>query len=108
MSDEEDESGTGAGWPEITEEELLYSQDLWNREPFPDREHLDNWIRVMEEVVGTIRYTYCLTFQLLESNNLNHKSLLDALRALYIHAMDEVNVVKTMELVNVDKPSYIL
>jgi CMP-2-keto-3-deoxyoctulosonic acid synthetase len=61
----------------------------------------------MEEVVGTIGYTYCLTFQLLESNNLNHKSLLDALRALYIHAMAEVNVVKRMESVNVDKPSYI-
>ena len=107
MSDEEDECGTGAGWPEITEEELSYAQDLWNREPFPDRERLDNWIRVMEEVVGTIGYTYCLTFQLFERNNLNHKSLLDALRALYIHAMAEVNVVKRMESVNVDKPSYI-
>jgi len=83
-----------AGWPEITEEELSYAQDLWNGKPSPDEEQLNDWLRVMEKIVGTIGYTYHSTFRLLESNNLNHKSLLDALRALYIHAMAEVNVLK--------------
>jgi len=30
-----------AQWPEITEEELSYAQDIWNREPSPDEERLD-------------------------------------------------------------------
>jgi hypothetical protein len=83
-----------AQWPEITEEELLYAQDLWNREPSPDEERLDDWLLVMEEIVGIIGYTYHSTFRLLESNNVNNKCLLEALRALYIFAMAEVNVVK--------------
>jgi len=72
-----------AQWPEITEEELSYAQDIWNREP-----------SVMEEIVGIIGYTYHSTFQLLESKNVNNKCLLEALRALYIFAMAEVNVAK--------------
>ena len=34
---------------EITEEELSYAQDLWNREPSRDEEGLDDWLRVMED-----------------------------------------------------------
>ena len=83
-----------AQWPEITEEELSYAQDIWNREPSPDEERLDDWLLVMEEIVGIIGYTYYSTFRLLERNNLNHKLLLRALRALYIHAMAEVTVLK--------------
>jgi hypothetical protein len=83
-----------AQWPEITEEELSYAQDLWNGEPSRDEERLDDWLRVMEEIVGTIGYTYHSTFRLLESNNLDNKSLLEALRTLYIFAMAEVDVVK--------------
>jgi hypothetical protein len=91
MSDEEDER---AQWPEITEEELSYAQDFWNGKPSPDEEQLDDWLRVMEEIVGTIGYTYFSSFRLLERNNFNHALLLCALRSLYIHAMAEVNVVK--------------
>jgi len=83
-----------AQWPEITEEELSYAQDIWNREPSPDEERLDDWLLVMEEIVGIIGYTYYSTFQLLESKNVNNKCLLEALRALYIFAMAEVNVAK--------------
>ena len=92
MSDEEvDEC---AQWPEITEEELSYAQDIWNREPSPDEERLDDWLLVMEEIVGIIGYTYYSTFQLLKSNNLKNESLLEALRGMYIFAMAEVNVAK--------------
>ena len=92
MSDKEvDEC---AQWPEITEEELSYAQDIWNREPSPDEERLDDWLLVMEEIVGIIGYTYHSTFQLLESKNVNNNCLLEALRALYIFAMAEVNVAK--------------
>jgi len=86
-----------AQWPEITEEELSYAQDIWNREPSPDEERLDDWLLVMEEIVGIIGYTYYSTFQLLESKNVNNNCLyclLEALRALYIFAMAEVNVAK--------------
>ncbi len=73
MSDEEDEEWEAqARWRakcEITEEELSYAQDLWNREPSPDKERLDDWLRVMEEIVGTIGYAYLSSFRLLESNN---------------------------------------
>ena len=92
MSDKEvDEC---AQWPEITEEELSYAQDIWNREPSPDEERLDDWLLVMEEIVGIIGYTYYSTFQLLKSNNLKNESLLEALRGMYIFAMAEVNVAK--------------
>ena len=83
-----------AQWPEITEEELSYAQDIWNREPSPDEERLDDWLLVMEEIVGIIGYTYYSTFQLLESTNVNNNCLLEALRALYIFAKAEVNVAK--------------
>jgi hypothetical protein len=84
-----------AQWPEITEEELLYAQDLWrNREPFPDEERLDNWLLVMEDIVVMIESSYYSTFRLLESTHVNNKYLLKAFRALYIYAMAGVNVVK--------------
>ena len=81
-------------WPDITEEELSFAENLWNRDPSPDEERLDDWLRVMEEIVATIGYTYHSSFQLLESNNLKDECLLEALRALYIFAMAEVNVAK--------------
>ena len=81
-------------WPDITEEELSFAEDLWNRDPSPDEQRLDDWLLVMEEIVGIIGYTYHSTFQLLESKNVNNNCLLEALRALYIFAMAEVNVAK--------------
>ncbi len=63
MSDEEwdEEWEVGARWRvkcEITEEELSYARDLWRHQPFPDQEGLDDWLRIMEEVVGVIGYAY--------------------------------------------------
>jgi len=81
-------------WPDITEEELSFAEDLWNRDPSPDEQRLDDWLRVMEEIVATIGYTYHSSFQLLKSNNLKNESLLEALRGMYIFAMAEVNVAK--------------
>jgi hypothetical protein len=84
-----------AQWPEeMTKEELLFAENLWNRDPSPDEERLDDWLRVMEEIVATIGYTYHSSFQLLKSNNLKNESLLEALRGMYIFAMAEVNVAK--------------
>jgi hypothetical protein len=81
-------------WPDITEEELSFAENLWNRDSSPDEQRLDDWLRVMEEIVATIEYTYHSSFQLLESNNLKNESLLEALRSMYIFAMAEVNVAK--------------
>jgi len=84
-----------AQWPEeMTKEELSFAENLWNRDPSPDEERLDDWLRVMEEIVKTIGCTYRSSCQLLESNNVNNECLLEALRALYIFAMAEVNVAK--------------
>ncbi len=58
MSDEEDETGTGAPCLGITEEELSYARDLVNCEPFSDQERLDDWLRIMDEVVRAIAYAY--------------------------------------------------
>ncbi len=69
MSDKEvDECGTGARWPKITEIELAYARILVKREPFQDRECLDDWLRIMEEVVEDIGIVYRSSFRLLESN----------------------------------------
>ena len=94
---EVDECGTGARWPAkcgITEEELYFARFLVKREPFQDRERLDNWLRIMEEVVKDIGIVYRSSFRLLESNNFKDESILDLFRTLYIIAMAEVDVVK--------------
>ncbi len=85
-----------ARWPaecEITEEELSCARTLMNREPFQDGERLDDWLQIMDEVVGDIAYAYRSSFQLLESNNFKDESILDLLRTLYTFAMAEVEVV---------------
>ncbi len=65
-----------------------------HHEPFQDGESLDNWLRIMDEVVGAIAYAYRLSFQLLESNNFKDESVvLDLLRTVYTSAMAEVEVV---------------
>jgi hypothetical protein len=100
MSDkEDDECGTGARCGakcEITKKQLSYARVLVNCEPFQDRERLDNWLQIMEEVVEDIGIVYRSSFCLLESNNFKDESLLGLLRALYIIAMAEVDVVKRM------------
>ncbi len=58
-SDKEvDECGTGTRWPKITEKELSYSRALVERKPFQDRERLDDWLRIMEEVVEDVGIVY--------------------------------------------------
>jgi hypothetical protein len=47
----------------------------------------------MDEVVGAIGYAYRSSIRLLESSNFKNESILDLLRAVYIHAMAEVDVV---------------
>ena len=94
---EVDECGTGARWPAkcgITEEELFFARFLVKREPFQDRKRLDDWLRIMEEVVKDIGIVYRSSFRLLESNNFKDESILDLFRTLYILAMAEVDVVK--------------
>jgi hypothetical protein len=94
---EVDECGTGARWPAkcgITEEELFFARFLVKREPFQDRKRLDDWLRIMEEVVKDIGIVYRSSFRLLESNNFKDESILDLFRTLYIIAMAEVDVVK--------------
>jgi hypothetical protein len=97
MSDKEvDECGTGTRWPEITDRELSYARAFVKREPFQDRERLDDWLRIMEEVVEDFGIVYRSSFRLLESNNFKDESFLDVFRALYIITMAEVDVVKRM------------
>jgi len=94
---EVDECGTGARWPpncEITEQELCFVRRLVKREPFQDRKRLDDWLRIMEEVVKVLGILYRSSFRLLESNNFKDESILDLLRTAYISAMAEVDVVK--------------
>jgi hypothetical protein len=79
---------------EITEEELSYARDLWSCQRLPDQECLDDWLQIMEEIVGVIGSAYRSTFRLLESNNLKNESLLELLRAVYACVMAEVDVVK--------------
>ena len=97
MSDEKCE--VEARWQakcEIHGEELSYARDLWRRRQLlpPDQECLDDWLRIMEEIVGVIGSAYHSTFRLLESNNLKNESLLELLRAVYASIMAEVDVVK--------------
>ena len=84
---EVDECGTGARWPAkcgITEEELFFARYLVKREPFQDGKRLDDWLRIMEDVVEDIGIVYRTTFRLLETNNFKNESFLRLLRTLYI------------------------
>ena len=94
---EVDECGTGARWPpncKITEQELCFVRRLVNRRSFPTKKRLDDWLRIMEEVVKVLGILYRSSFRLLESNNFKDESILDLLRTVYISAMAEVDVVK--------------
>ena len=94
---EVDECGTGARWPpncEITEQELCFVRRLVNREPFQTKKRLDDWLRIMEDVVEDVGIVYRTTFRLLETNNFKNESFLRLLRALYIMGLAEVDAVK--------------
>ena len=94
---EVDECGTGARWPpncEITEEELCFVRRLVNRRSFQTTKRLDDWLRIMEDVVDDVGIVYRTTFRLLETNNFKNESFLRLLRALYIMGLAEVDAVK--------------
>ena len=94
---EVDECGTGARWPpncEITEEELCFVRRLVNRRSFQTTKRLDDWLRIMEEVVKVLGILYRSSFRLLESNNFEDESILDLFRTLYTLALAEVDAAK--------------
>ena len=94
---EVDECGTGAHWPpncEITEQELCFVRRLVNRRSFQTRKRLDDWLRIMEEVVKVLGIVYRSSFRLLESNNFEDESILDLFRTLYTLALAEVDAAK--------------
>jgi hypothetical protein len=97
-SDKEvDECGTGSRWPpncEITEQELVFVRRLVNPRFFSTTKRLDDWLRIMEEVVEDIGIVFRSSFRLLETNNFKDESVLDLLRTAYISAMAQVDVVK--------------
>jgi len=94
---EVDECGTGARWPPITEKQLSSALAfVKKREPFQDGKRLDDWLRIMEDVVEDIGIVYRTTFRLLETNNFKNESFLRLLRALYIMGLAEVGAVKRM------------
>jgi len=52
---EVDECGTGARWPPITEKQLSCALAfVKKREPFQDGKRLDDWLRIMEDVLKTL------------------------------------------------------
>jgi len=95
-SDKEvEECGTGPRWPKIKEKQLSYARAfVKKRKPFQDRERLDDWLRIMEDVVEDVGIVYRSSFRLLETNNFKKESFLGLLRALYIMGLAEVDVVK--------------
>ena len=92
---EVDECGTGARWSPITEKQLSCALAfVKKREPFQDGKRLDDWLRIMEDVVKDIGIVYRTTFRLLETNNFKNESFLRLLRTLYIMGLAEVGAVK--------------
>ena len=71
---------------------------LWllfkKREPFQDGKRLDDWLRIMEDVVEDIGIVYHTSFRLLETNNFKNESFLRLLKTLYIMGLAEVDAVK--------------
>jgi hypothetical protein len=86
---------------EITEEELL---NEWGRvscthlEWLEDKERLNNWILIMEDVVKAVQDAYRMSFRLLESGNFKNEPNLDNLRNVLISLMAELQVVKSWRL----------
>ena len=81
---------------QITEEELTG----WGRVDHPrwlwmeDQELLDDWLPLMEEVVGILEEAYRKSFQLLQSGQFQREPILGQLRHALITAISELEVVK--------------
>ena len=81
---------------EITEEELTKCN--WVDRPrllwMEDQELLDDWLPLMEEVVGILEEAYRKSFQLLQSGQFQREPILGQLRHALITAISELEVVK--------------
>ncbi len=80
----------------ITEEEL--TKCSWVDRPrllwMEDQELLDDWLPLMEEVVGILEEAYRKSYQLFESGQFKREPILDHLRHALITAISVLEVVK--------------
>ena len=96
---EVDECGTGARWPPITEKQLSCALAfVKKREPFQDGKCLDDWLRIMEDVVKTVEDAYRASFKLLKGGNLQNEPQLNNLRQVLISMMAELQMVKNWRM----------
>ena len=82
---------------QITQEELKsewYVVDRPRLEWMDEQELLDDWIPLMEEVVGILEEAYRKSFQLFESGQFQREPILGQLRHALITAISELEVVK--------------
>ena len=82
---------------QITQEELKsewYVVDRPRLEWMDEQELLDDWIPLMEEVVGILEEAYRKSFQLFESGQFKREPILGQLRHVLITAISELEVVK--------------
>jgi hypothetical protein len=80
---------------QITQEELDYEWDVDDRprlEWMDEQELLDDWLPLMEEVVGILEEAYRKSFQIFESGHFKREPILDQLRRAVITAMSELDV----------------
>jgi hypothetical protein len=78
---------------QITEEELTNKWGQVNHmclEWMEDKELLNDWLPLMEEVVGILEEAYHKSFQLFESGHFKREPILGKLRDLLSCAMSEV------------------
>ena len=82
---------------QITQEELKsewYVVDRPRLEWMDEQELLDDWIPLMEEVVGILKEAYRKSLQIFESGQLTREPILGQLRRALITAMSELYVAK--------------
>ena len=81
---------------QITEEELIKCN--WVDRPrllwMEDQELLDDWLPLMEEVVGILEEAYRKSFQLFESGQFQREPILGQLEHALMTAISELEVVK--------------
>jgi hypothetical protein len=85
----------------ITKEELSWARDGVNRtrlERMEDKELLDDWIPIMEDVVKTVEDAYRTSFKLLKSGNFKKEPNLNNLRHVLISMMAKLQVVKNWRM----------
>ncbi len=86
---------------QITEEELRHEWCLVDRPRLKwmdDEGLLDDWLPLMEEVVGIIEEAYRKSYQLFEVGHFEREPILNHLRYALITAISEVGVAKKRRL----------